>query len=133
MTQNYYLLYDGTCGFCNFWVQFILKRDKKNLFLFASLQSEFGQNFLKENHLSSDEFTTIYLLNKNKNIYWSKSDAVLKIAKIIGFPYHYLSFFNIIPKNKRDSLYLFISKKRHLMFINYCKIPEQKDLHKFIS
>lgn len=133
MIPNYYLLYDGSCGFCNFWVQFILKRDKKNSFLFASLHSKFGQDFLEKNNLNQEIFTTFYLWDKKKNIYWSKSDAVLKIIQTIGFPYSYLYFLKMIPKRIRDSFYLFIAQRRKLILKNYCKIPEQKDLHKFIS
>ena len=47
-TTKYFVLYDGECGFCNFWVHWILKKDTKNNFLFASLQSDFGQQFLNE-------------------------------------------------------------------------------------
>ena len=33
------LLYDGGCGLCNRFVQFILRRDRNAVFRFASLQS----------------------------------------------------------------------------------------------
>ncbi len=45
--NKFYLFYDGDCGFCNFWVHWILKNDSKDQFLFASLQGKFGQEFLR--------------------------------------------------------------------------------------
>ncbi|WP_228376753.1 thiol-disulfide oxidoreductase DCC family protein [Chryseobacterium formosense] len=56
------VFFDGYCGVCNFWVQWILERDKKDRFLFASLQSEAGQRFLTKKKLSTTQFNTLYLL-----------------------------------------------------------------------
>ena len=36
------LLYDGTCGFCNASVQFIIARDRRRTMKFAPLQSDVG-------------------------------------------------------------------------------------------
>jgi predicted DCC family thiol-disulfide oxidoreductase YuxK len=46
--NKHIVLYDGDCPMCNYWVNFILKRDDKNKFMFAALQSDFGQDFLKK-------------------------------------------------------------------------------------
>ncbi len=37
-SQENVILYDGVCNLCWFWVQFILKRDKKHIFYFVPLQ-----------------------------------------------------------------------------------------------
>ncbi|NCQ58399.1 MAG: DUF393 domain-containing protein, partial [Flavobacteriales bacterium] len=37
------ILFDGICNLCNASVQYVIKHDKKNLFLFTALQSEIGQ------------------------------------------------------------------------------------------
>src|SRR5208282_2040504 len=37
------ILYDGVCGLCNRGVRFVLKRDRKGVFRFASLQSSAGR------------------------------------------------------------------------------------------
>ena len=65
-TTKYFVLYDGECGFCNFWVHWILKKDTKNNFLFASLQSDFGQQFLNERNLESKNLDTLYLWKPEK-------------------------------------------------------------------
>lgn len=41
------ILFDGDCNFCNQSVQFIINRDPKGYFQFASLQSELGKKLLK--------------------------------------------------------------------------------------
>ena len=82
-TTKYYVFYDGDCGFCNYWVQWILKNDRKDHFRFAALQSDFGQKFLKERRLESNEFNTIYLWKPNE-FYLLKSQAIVKIARILA-------------------------------------------------
>ena len=42
------ILFDGQCVFCDHSVQFILKRDVDKVFQFASLQSDIGQQLLKQ-------------------------------------------------------------------------------------
>ncbi len=81
--NKYYVFYDGECGFCNYWVQWILQRDSKDQFLFASLQSQFGQQFLWQRGLDRKNLNTIYLW-KPESYYLIKSAAVAEIAKILG-------------------------------------------------
>ncbi|MGI8636542.1 MAG: thiol-disulfide oxidoreductase DCC family protein, partial [Segetibacter sp.] len=73
--QHPVILYDGVCNLCNTAVQFVIKRDKKNVFKFASLQSSFGQNFLKKHLMQSSTFNS-FILGENGKIY-SKSTAAL--------------------------------------------------------
>ena len=41
--MNPIVFYDGECGLCNYWVQWILNRDSEQIFRFAALQSSFSQ------------------------------------------------------------------------------------------
>ena len=50
------ILFDGVCNLCSGSVQFILKRDKEKKFMFASLQSNYGQDLLKQLDLPTDTF-----------------------------------------------------------------------------
>lgn len=127
-----YVFYDGDCGFCNFWVQWILKNDKNNQFLFASLQSNFGQNFLKERKLDHQNFNTIYLW-KPEEYYLKKSSAIIKIAENLGGTYRLAIVFKIIPKIIRDYLYHFISKNRSKLMKASCYLPTPSQKVKFLN
>lgn len=110
--MKYFILFDGVCNLCNSTVQFIIKHDKKEKFKFASLQSSFGKNFLQERNLPSNKLDSLILYEPEK-AYYVKSTAVLRIAKLIGFPYSLLYFFIIFPAPFRNIIYDFIAKNRY--------------------
>lgn len=129
---KYIIFYDGDCGLCNYWVQWILKKDDRDQFLFASLQSDFGQNFLKERGLDSKQFNTIYLW-KPEEFYMVKSDAIKKIGKILGKQYALFSYLAISPKFVNDKAYDLVAKNRKKLAKNHCVIPTERERAKFIS
>ncbi|MCO6565536.1 MAG: thiol-disulfide oxidoreductase DCC family protein [Apibacter sp.] len=131
--KTYIVLFDGICNLCNSTVQFIIKRDKNNVFKFSSLQSEFGQNFLKERNLSFTDFNSIILYEPGV-AYYTKSTAILKIVQKLGFPYKILSVFLLIPSPIRDSIYSLLSKNRYHLFgkKDSCMVPTPENKKKFI-
>lgn len=72
------VLFDGYCNLCSWSVQFILKRDSKDYFRFASLQSEIANQFFKDYNIPKGFYQSIVLIENNA-VYF-KSDAALRIA-----------------------------------------------------
>jgi predicted DCC family thiol-disulfide oxidoreductase YuxK len=130
--KNPILFFDGVCNLCNTSVQFIIKRDKKKVFLFASLQSDVAKNILlhKKYKINMD---TIVLFYKDK--IYTKSDAALLIFRLLGFPYNILFPLIIIPRIIRNFVYDLIAKNRYKWFgkKDFCMIPKQKYLERFID
>lgn len=126
------VFFDGDCGVCNFWVQWILKRDHNNRFLFASLQSDFGQRFLTERKLNTEVFNTLYLWKPN-HYYLEKSKAVLQIANILGGIYKLSAIGKIIPRFLSDRIYDLISKNRMKLANQKCYLPSPDERKKFIE
>lgn len=127
-----YILYDGDCGFCNFWVKFLLQKDQKDLFLFASLQGSFGQEFLKKRNLNNNQFTTLYVWEPEK-AYWEKSSAVIRIAEVLGGLFSLIRIVKLLPLSWRDYIYNVVSKNRKLLFFNTCHIPSEEEKKKFLD
>ena len=130
-TSKYYVFYDGDCGFCNFWVQWILKNDLKDQFMFAALQSDFGQEFLKERGLETKQLSTLYLW-KPQSFYLKKSEAALKIASILGGKYSFIGYLSFVPKCISDFVYDKISENRKKLATNTCFLPNEKERAKFV-
>lgn len=108
------ILFDGVCNLCNTSVQWIIEHDPKGLFVFASLQSTYGQTFLEKEHLKMDSFDSIILIEGDH--FYQKSTAALKIAQQLSAPYRFLSVFLLIPKFIRDPFYSFIANNRYRFF-----------------
>lgn len=130
--DKYIVFFDGDCGVCNFWVQWILERDKKDHFMFASLQSDFGQNFLSERGLETKEFNTIYLW-KPKDYYLIKSRAILQIASLLGGIYKLSGMGKLVPAFISDKAYDVVSRNRMKLANQKCFLPDQHQKKKFIE
>lgn len=129
---KYYVLYDGDCGFCNFWIQWILKHDAKDQFRFAALQSNFGQQFLWQRGLDRSSFNTLYLW-KPESYYLVKSQAVTKIAKILGGKFSLLATLNFFPTFLGDKVYAKIAENRMKLATQKCLLPTEEERRKFIE
>ena len=127
------ILFDGICNLCNQSVQFVIEHDKKNQFRFASLQSDFGQNFLKENNLDATQFDSVVFIEDDK--FYTKSSAALKIAKYLDGITSWLTIFMIVPKPLRDVVYSFIAKNRYRWFGKQesCWLPSPELKAKFLD
>jgi predicted DCC family thiol-disulfide oxidoreductase YuxK len=132
MQNNATILFDGVCNFCNSSVNLIIKRDKKNYFLFSSLQSEYSQNFLTQNNFPKNNFDSIILIENNK--LYQKSTAALKIARHLKGFWKLSYVFIIIPPVIRDFFYDIIAKNRYKWFgkKDVCMIPDEKTKRKFL-
>lgn len=127
------ILFDGVCNLCSSTVQFILKRDKKDTFRFASLQSDFGQSVLQKFNLPENTFNS-FLLYQNGKIY-TKSTGALLVARQLSGAWKLLFAFIIIPSFIRNSVYNVIAEKRYSWFgkKEACWIPSPALKAKFLG
>lgn len=118
------ILFDGVCNLCNEAIQVIIKKDKKKIFRYASLQSEIGKQLLKERNINSGKIDSIILIDPNVAFY-IKSTAALEISKKMSGLYPVFSIFLILPTKLRDWVYDFIARNRYRWFgkKDACIIP----------
>ena len=130
------IFFDGVCELCNSSVDFLLKRDRKNLFLFASLQSEEAKEILLKNNYPIEDIeglsNIVYLRKGRVEI---KSKAVLFILWDLAGWYRILSCGFIIPTFFRDWAYDIIAKNRYRWFgkKETCRIPTPNEKEKFLK
>jgi predicted DCC family thiol-disulfide oxidoreductase YuxK len=133
MQNHHIILFDGVCNFCNYWVNFIIDRDKDDIFKFAALQSEAGQKLLNIFNLKTEDFDTFVLIDGE--IYFTKSTAALKIARKLNYPVKVLYYFIFIPKFLRDLIYSLIAMNRYKIFgkRDICRLPSENEKEKFLD
>lgn len=126
------ILFDGECNLCNSSVNFIIDRDQNNVFKFASLQSETGQSLFGKSALSKMDIDSIILVSGDR--YFTKSSAVLRIAKELNIPWKLFYAFIIIPFPLRDFLYDIVARNRYKWFgkKDSCRIPTPELKNKFL-
>lgn len=117
------VLFDGVCNLCNRSVQFIIKRDAKKQFLFASLQSDAAKNILLQLNLKNYDPDTILLI-EDAQLY-QRSTAALRIARKLDGWWRLLYLFIIIPRFIRDYFYAIIANNRYRWFgkRDSCMVP----------
>jgi predicted DCC family thiol-disulfide oxidoreductase YuxK len=125
------ILFDGVCQFCNGSVNFIIKQDVKQKFLFAPLQSEFGTQFL-QNHPELNNVDSLVLLENEH--YFIYSTAALKIVKQLNWKFKFLYVLIIIPKPIRDFVYKLVAKNRYRLFgkSETCMVPTKEIRKRFL-
>jgi predicted DCC family thiol-disulfide oxidoreductase YuxK len=126
------ILFDGICNLCSNSVQFILKRDKEKKFLFASLQSNYGQALLKQFNLPTNTFNSFLLFENGKIL--TRSTAALKMfSQLKGWAW--VKIFWIVPKFIRDAVYNLIARNRYKWFgqKNECWLPTPELKARFLD
>jgi predicted DCC family thiol-disulfide oxidoreductase YuxK len=115
------ILFDGLCNLCNSSVQFILKRDRKKQFRYASMQGVTGRLLLQRFNLSGN--SSFFLLKQDK--IYTQSDAALKVAKELSGLWPLCYLFIVVPPFIRDSVYRFIASHRYHWFgkKEQCEVP----------
>ncbi|MBL5771563.1 thiol-disulfide oxidoreductase DCC family protein [Heyndrickxia sporothermodurans] len=126
------ILFDGVCNFCNSSVQFIMKRDPKAFFKFASLQSETGKSLLLKYQITEDVDSLVLIEDDS---YFIKSSAILRICTHLRGLWKILSVFRFVPTPMRNILYDIIAKNRYRWFgkKETCMIPSKEERRRFLD
>ena len=112
--RNYIILFDGNCKLCNNVVNFISKKDSREIFCFVPLESAKASEYLSHYNKKNVNKGSVLLIQDEK--IYIKSDAVLHILKYLDGFWPVLYAFIIIPKFLRDPVYDIIAKCRYKWF-----------------
>ena len=104
------LFFDENCELCSKFIQFISKKDKKKIFLFAPLQGETSKKHLDLKDIQNLSSIVVYKENK----LYREGQALKLISRNL---YPYRSFLLIItPSFLVNRIYHFIAKRRYHLF-----------------
>ncbi len=125
------LYYDGQCILCDGFVQFLIKVDKKEQFLFCALQQDNGKSIRKQLKMDQ-EITTVALLDQGK--LYTQSDVTFRIIKILGGIWLLLMPLALIPVKVRNTIYRWIARNRYQWFgkAEQCILPDPQLKNRFI-
>ncbi|SDW74162.1 Predicted thiol-disulfide oxidoreductase YuxK, DCC family [Lutibacter oricola] len=126
------VLFDGVCNLCNSSINFIIKHDTKERFLFASLQSDAAKEILLQFTSKKNDLSSILYIENNK--LYSNSSAALRISKYLRTPINWMYAFIIVPKFIRNAVYNYIAKNRYKWYgkKESCMIPSPELKKRFL-
>ncbi|MDP4283854.1 MAG: thiol-disulfide oxidoreductase DCC family protein [Bacteroidota bacterium] len=127
------ILFDGVCNLCNGAVNFVIRRDKKSVLKFATLQSETAHQLLSTHHLRSTDLESFVFIENNSVD--TRSTAALKVCRYLNGLWPLMYGFMIVPKFLRDIIYNWISKNRYEWFgkKEECMIPSPDIEARFLN
>jgi predicted DCC family thiol-disulfide oxidoreductase YuxK len=139
------LLYDGVCGLCNHFVQFILRRDRDDQFRFASLQSALASRILLRHDVNPGALDTLYVVvnpesagsfGSGSEHLLARSDAAIFILRRLPGSSQVLAFIlRLMPRSLRDFGYNIVARTRYRIFGRYetCPLPSSETRRKFLA
>ena len=127
------ILFDGVCNFCNAGVNFIILQDKKNIFRFAALQSNAGQELADKYQLPKENFNSFILIDKGKA--YNRSTAGFKVYGKLPWYWKWTQIFWIVPRFITDAVYDLIARNRYKWFgkKEECMIPTPEIRSRFLD
>jgi predicted DCC family thiol-disulfide oxidoreductase YuxK len=132
MPEHLIVIFDGACNLCESFIKFIIRRDKKAKFKFASAQSEAGQFLQNRYKIDSIRCNTMVLIMGDRVL--KKSDAVVAIARRLDGVWKLLAVIHLIPRRTRDWVYSHIASKRYRWFgrKDRCLVPGKELKNRFL-
>lgn len=127
------ILFDGICNLCDGIVLFIIKRDKKELFRFAALQSAAGKELRRRYSLPDERYDTVYYIRDDTP--YQKSAAILHILRDLGGGWRLFYCLIRIPAGARDAIYTWIARNRYRLFgkKTSCLLPGQEIRNRYLE
>lgn len=132
MEENPVVLFDGVCNFCNYWVNFAIRHDRKKKLRFTPLQGETASRLLTKYKLSTSSLSSVIFIDKEK--VYTQSSAAIRIAKHLDGGWKLFYGFMIVPKFIRDFFYNIIARNRYKWYgkKERCMIPTPELKERFL-
>jgi len=132
--KRYIVFIDGICNLCNGLVKFINKFDKKNIFVFSSLQGETFR-LLNEKLMITKNIEYVVLYSEHEQKAFTQGKAIEIILKNLKY-FHIIGYIiSIVPLFVTNFFYRIISKHRYRIFgkIDYCEFEKNINNKKILK
>jgi predicted DCC family thiol-disulfide oxidoreductase YuxK len=125
------IYFDGFCGLCNGFVDFVLARDRHRRFRFAPLQGATAR--ARFGDPGEVDPTTILLVKDG--IVSERSTAVLRILSSLGGAWRLIGALRLCPRPIRDAVYDWVARHRYGWFgkRETCRLPAPEERAVFLD
>ena len=125
------IYYDGLCGLCDRFVQFVLWRDRAARYRFAPLQGSTARERVPS---TLDPETSQTVILEDGGRFRVRSDAALAILTGLGGAWRLAGLLRIVPRPLRDAVYDLVASHRSRWFGRRaeCRVPEPAQRDRFL-
>ena len=125
------LFFDGLCGLCNTSVDFVMKRDTRDVFRYAPLQGETAAGHLSE---KDREDLDSVVLKTPEGLYRHSSAVVRILWKLPGIWPVLGTLLWLIPAPLRNLGYRIVAKNRYRFFgkKESCRLPTPEEIGRLL-
>ncbi|MDE2726808.1 MAG: DCC1-like thiol-disulfide oxidoreductase family protein [Gemmatimonadota bacterium] len=144
------LFFDGVCGLCNRFVDFMLRSDSQHRFRYAPLQGETARRLLGVDGEAGDrqpeggkagdhqagreavEPRSFIFLDKDRH--FDQSNAVLHAMVRLGGAWRLIAVLYVFPRTVRDFIYRIVARNRYRWFgrREACRLPTPEERDRFL-
>ena len=132
------LLYDGECGLCDRFVRFVLARDRRGRFRFATLQGPVGRDLVAAFGRDPNRLETVHAVvdyRSQARRVLNRSAAALFVLGQLGWPWRLATALRWVPPALRDRLYDRVATHRYRLFGRHaaCPVPDPRYRDRFLD
>jgi predicted DCC family thiol-disulfide oxidoreductase YuxK len=132
------ILYDAVCGLCDRLVRLVLPRDRREVFHFASLQSDLGRSLVRQFGRDPDRLDTFFVVSDYRSpspALLCRARAALFVAKALGGAWRALEVLGVLPDAMLNPAYHLIARHRYRLFgrRESCLMPPAEYQRRFID
>ncbi len=126
------MLYDGVCGLCNHYVNWLLDHDVEDRWMFAPLQGETAAALRRVHSTIPDEIDTLVAIVDG--VVYLRSSGVVAVVRELPPPWRVFALGWWIPWPLRDLLYRLVASQRYKIWgkSDSCRIPNEAMLARFL-
>lgn len=130
--HGHVLLYDGVCGLCNGFVQFVLRNDRDGTMRFATLQGPWGAQAAGLVPEMARIDSIVLLSRGGASI---RSTAALEVARYLGGVWTMALAGYLVPRAWRDAFYDWVARRRYGWFgrLDACPLPSPEHRARFLD
>jgi predicted DCC family thiol-disulfide oxidoreductase YuxK len=129
------LFFDGYCGLCNGFVDFLIARDVSSRIRFAPIQGATAAALIPEDAVSEEEgIAPRSIVLWHGGIALRKSDAVLRVVGELGGAWKVFRVLYGIPLAIRNFIYDRVAGNRYRWFgrRTSCRLPSEAERERFL-
>ena len=126
------IVFDGACVLCNGWVDFLLRRDRRQRYRFAAMQGTAGRALLARHGLDPDDPASFLLLEDARA--WTDTDGIRRVLTGLGGAWTLAHLMVLVPRPVRDALYRRLARNRYRWFgTTACRMPDVAERARFLE